>query len=88
MKLEIVVPDDFVGTVINDLNSRRGKVLSIATRGDHQIVDAESPLSEMFGYATALRSITQGRAVYTMQFSRFECVGAVIQKEILTRIGR
>jgi elongation factor G len=88
MQLEIVAPDEYVGAVINDLNSRRGKVLSISTRGGQQIVDAESPLSEMFGYATALRSLTQGRAVYTMQFSQYECVGAVVQEEILKRIGR
>lgn len=88
MKIEIVVPVDFMGPVINDLNSRRGKVLGINPRKDAQVIDAEAPLSEMFGYATALRSITQGRAVYTMQFDRYEVTSKAIEDEILRRIGR
>lgn len=88
MKLEIVLPDEFVGSVINDLNSRRGKVTLITNRGQQQIVDAEAPLAEMFGYATALRSLTQGRALYTMQFSRYEQASAHIQETILKKIGR
>jgi len=88
MKIEIVVPGDNMGPVINDLNGRRGKVLGISQRKDAQVVDAEVPLSEMFGYATALRSITQGRAVYTMQFDRYEIAGKAEQDNILKRIGR
>jgi elongation factor G len=88
MKIEIVVPADFMGPVINDLNSRRGRVLQINQRKDAQVVDAEAPLSEMFGYATALRSITQGRAVYTMQFDRYEVTAKTVEDEILRRIGR
>jgi elongation factor G len=88
MKLEIVLPEEFVGSVINDLNSRRGKVTLIINRGQQQIVDAEAPLAEMFGYATALRSLTQGRALYTMQFSRHEQASAHIQEIILKKIGR
>ncbi len=88
MKIEIVVPAEGMGSVINDMNSRRGKVLGIAQRKDLQVVDADVPLSEMFGYATALRSLTQGRAVYTMQFDRYEIMGRTEQDSILRRIGR
>ncbi len=88
MKIEVVVPSDYMGSVINDLNSRRGKVVGISARKDTQVIDVEAPLSEMFGYATALRSLTQGRAVYTMQFDRYELTTKTVQDEILRRIGR
>lgn len=88
MKIEVVVPSEYMGSVINDLNGRRGKVLGIAARKDVQVIDAEAPLSEMFGYATALRSLTQGRAVYTMQFDRYEITTKAVQDDILRRIGR
>ncbi|MBD3346207.1 MAG: elongation factor G [Chitinivibrionales bacterium] len=88
MNVEIVVPPDFMGAVINDINSRRGRVINISTRKDAQVVDAEAALSEMFGYATALRSLTQGRAVYSMQFSRYDIMPEQYQTEILKRIGR
>jgi elongation factor G len=88
MRIEVVVPVDFMGPVIHDLNSRRGRIAGIAARKDVQIVDAEAPLSEMFGYATNLRSVTQGRAVYTMQFDRYEAMTKEIQDGILKRIGR
>ncbi len=88
MKIEIVVPVEHMGPVINDMNSRRGKVLGITQRKDVQVVGAEVPLSEMFGYATALRSLTQGRAVYTMQFDRYEVMGRVEQELLLRQIGR
>lgn len=88
MKIEVVVPSDYMGSVINDLSSRRGKVLGIVARSDIQVIDAEAPLSEMFGYATALRSLTQGRAVYTMQLDRYEVTTKTVQEEILRRIGR
>jgi len=88
MKIEIVVPAENMGSVINDLNSRRGKVSGILQRKGDQVVDAEVPLSEMFGYATALRSLTQGRAVYTMQFDRYELTNKTEQDVILKRIGR
>jgi elongation factor G len=88
MKIEVVVPSDYMGSVINDLSSRRGKVLGIIARNDTQVIDAEAPLSEMFGYATALRSLTQGRAVYTMQLDRYEVTTKTVQEEILRRIGR
>ena len=88
MKLEIVMPDEYMGSVINDLNSRRGKVSKIIARKEQQIVNAHAPLSEMFGYATALRSLSQGRAVYTMQFSHYERTSTATQEAILKRIGR
>jgi elongation factor G len=88
MKLEIVMPDEYMGSVINDLNARRGKILKICPRRDQQIVDAQAPLSEMFGYATALRSLTQGRSVYTMQFSHYDKTTSSVQDAILKRIGR
>jgi len=88
MKIEIVVPVENMGSVINDMNSRRGKVIGINHRKDVQVVDADVPLSEMFGYATALRSLTQGRAVYTMQFDRYELMDRLEQGQLLRRIGR
>jgi elongation factor G len=88
MKLEVVVPAEFMGAIINDLNSRRGRIHGIITRKDVQVIDAEAPLSEMFGYATTARSISQGRAVYTMQFDHYEQTNSAIQEEILKRIGR
>jgi elongation factor G len=88
MKLEVVVPPDYMGAVINDLNARRGKILGISARKDVQIIAGEAPLSEMFGYATMLRSLTQGRAVYTMQFDHYEQTTKGVQAEILKRIGR
>ncbi|MCL2181963.1 MAG: elongation factor G [Chitinispirillia bacterium] len=88
MSVEMVVPAEYMGSVIHDFNSRRGKVLGIDARKDVQVVSGEAPLSEMFGYATALRSLSQGRAVYTMQLDKYEAAGKNIQDEILRRIGR
>lgn len=88
VKAEVVVPPDYVGPVINDLNARRGRVLGISQRLDNQLVEAEVPLSETFGYATALRSLSQGRASYTMQFDRFERTSQQVEEEVLRRIGR
>lgn len=88
MKVEIVTPQEYVGTVINDLNSRRGRVLNINSRKDIQVVEGDAPLSEMFGYATALRSLTQGRASYTMQFDRHETTPDSVQASILRKMGR
>jgi elongation factor G len=88
MKLEVVVPSDYIGSAINDINSRRGKIVGISHQLDAQVVDAEVPLSEMFGYATALRSLTQGRAKFSMQFERYDVTAKSVQDEILKRIGR
>ncbi len=72
MDVEVVVPEEFMGDVIGDISSRRGKVLGMTSKGNAQVIEARVPLSRMFGYATDLRSRTQGRATYTMQFSRYE----------------
>jgi len=72
MQVEVTTPDEYLGNVIADLTSRRGRIEGQDRHGNVQIVKALVPLSEMFGYATALRSNTQGRAVYTMQFTRYE----------------
>ncbi len=89
MEVEVVVPGDYMGEVIGDLNSRRGKISGMTQRPDAQVVTASVPLSEMFGYATRLRSLTQGRAVYTMQFARYEPVPASVLEEVVARaVGR
>ena len=86
MKVEVVTPEDYMGDVIGDLNSRRGRVGQMESRGGNQVIDALVPLSEMFGYATDLRSRTQGRATYTMQFDSYQQVPASISEEIIKRV--
>ncbi len=86
MSVEAVTPEEFLGDVIGDLNSRRGKVQSIERRGNAQVIRAQAPLSEMFGYATDLRSMTQGRAIYTMQFSHYEEVPKGVSEEIVAKV--
>jgi elongation factor G len=85
MDVEVVVPQEYMGDVISDLNSRRGKVGGMYQRTDAQVVAARVPLSEMFGYATNLRSLTQGRAVYTMQFSRYEELPKNLAEDLINR---
>jgi elongation factor G len=87
MKVEAVTPEQYMGDVIGDLNSRRGRILTMEQRGALRIIGAEVPLSEMFGYATALRSNTQGRATYTMEFSHYEEVPKNIAETLITRAG-
>jgi elongation factor G len=86
MDVEVVTPSDYMGDVIGDLSSRRGKIGGMLQRGDAQVIGASVPLSEMFGYSTQLRSLTQGRAVYSMQFSRYEEVPKSKADEILARV--
>jgi len=86
MDVEVVVPGEYVGDVIGDLNARRGKIAGTVLRQDVQIVASTVPLSSMFGYATALRSATQGRAIYSMQFSRYEPVPKKIAEEVIARV--
>ena len=86
MAVEVVTPEDYMGDVIGDLNSRRGKVGKMEQRGNNQIVSAEVPLSEMFGYSTDLRSKTQGRAQYTMQFHSYQQTPRNVQEEIVARV--
>ena len=85
MAVEVVVPEEYVGEVVKDLKTRRGKVEGITTRAGAQVVSAKVPLSEMFGYATSLRSLTQGRAVYTMQYDHYEKMPEQISETILSR---
>jgi elongation factor G len=82
MKLEVVCPDEYTGDVINDINSRRGRIENINIRGMLKVVDAFVPLSEVFGYATSVRSMSQGRATHTLQVSHYE----IVPKEITDRI--
>jgi elongation factor G len=86
MSVEVVVPEEFVGDVVGDLGARRGKVSGSLPRVDGHVVRATVPLSEMFGYATALRSATQGRALFTMQFSHYDEVPRNIADKMTARI--
>ena len=83
MAVEVITPDEYMGDVIGDLNSRRGQIGQMGQRNDAQVINALVPLSEMFGYSTDLRSITQGRAIYTMQFETYDSVPRDIAKEIV-----
>ncbi len=87
MSVEVVVPEEFMGDVIGDINSRRGKVLGMDTRPAAQAIDARVPLAQMFGYATDLRSMTQGRATYTMQFSHYEPVPSAVAEGIIAKFS-
>ena len=81
--VEVVTPEEYMGDVIGDLNRRRGRVEGMEPRGNAQVVKAHVPLSEMFGYATDVRSMTQGRATYTMQFDRYEEVPTNIAEKVV-----
>jgi elongation factor G len=83
MSLEVVTPEDFMGDVISDINRRRGRISGQEPRGNTQVISALAPLAEMFGYATDVRSRTQGRATFTMQFSHYEAVPKGIGPESL-----
>ena len=85
--VEVVVPEDYMGDVIGDLNARRGNIVGMVNRPDAQVITATVPLSEMFGYATKLRSLTQGRAIYSMEFSKFEEMPKHIAEEILSSVN-
>ena len=86
MRVEVVVPKDYLGDVMGDLASRRGRIQSQEDRGGTQIIKARVPLSEMFGYATDLRSRTQGRATYSMHFDRYEQAPQNVSEEVVARI--
>ena len=85
MAVEVVVPEDFMGDVIGDLSGRRGRIQGMDSRAGAQVIEAQVPLAEMFGYATDLRSMTQGRATYTMQFAHYEPVPQPISEEITAK---
>jgi len=86
MDVEVVTPSEYMGEVIGDLSSRRGKIGGMTQRGDAQVVAASVPLSEMFGYSTTLRSMSQGRAIYSMQFSNYQEVPKAKAEEIVSKV--
>jgi elongation factor G len=86
MDVEVVTPDDFMGPVMGDLQSKRGKIEGMELRGTMQTIRSKVPLSEMFGYSTNLRSMTQGRATYTMQFAHYEETPKSVQQEIIAKV--
>lgn len=85
MKVEVTTPEEYLGDVMGDLNSRRGRIEKMEARGNAQVISSFVPLSEMFGYATDLRSVTQGRATYSMSFSHYEPVPASIGEELMSK---
>jgi elongation factor G len=87
MKVEVVTPEDYLGSVIGDLNSRRGQIVGTDTRGNAQVVNAMVPLANMFGYVSQLRSMSQGRAQYTMQFDHYEQVPSAVAAEIQAKFA-
>jgi elongation factor G len=87
-KLEIFTPEDFMGTVIGDLNARRGKVHSMTPKAGGQVIHAEAPLAALFGYATDIRSLSQGRASFSMEFQQYSPVPPKVEAEILNKLGR
>jgi elongation factor G len=87
MDVEVVTPEEYMGAIVGDLNSRRGRIVSMEARGSSQVIRASVPLGQMFGYATEMRSMTQGRATYTMQFARYEEVPSAIAEEIMAKVA-
>ena len=85
MKVEIVMPEEYLGDIMGDVTSRRGRVDGMNARGNAQVVNAFVPLSEMFGYATSLRSNTQGRGTYSMVFDHYEQVPKSVSEEIIKK---
>jgi elongation factor G len=87
MSVEVVTPEEYLGDVMGDINSRRGKIEGMGQRREAQVINGNVPLGKMFGYVTDLRSITQGRAVFHMDFSHYQKVPASIQSEIMEQVG-
>jgi elongation factor G len=85
MDIEIIVPEDYMGEVIGNLNSRRGRIENMTQRGNARVIRGFVPIANMFGYATDLRSLTQGRGNYTMQFSHYEETPRNIAEEIIAK---
>lgn len=90
MKLEVTCPDEFVGNIVGDLNSRRGKILSMNVKlgGGGQVIASEAPLATLFGYATDIRSLSQGRASFSMEFLEYAAIPAKVRTEVLHKLGR
>jgi elongation factor G len=86
MNVEVVCPNDYMGDILGDLSARRGKIGGMIQRGEAQVIDATVPLSEMFGYSTKLRSQSQGRANYSMEFSHYEEVPKSKAEEIINKV--
>jgi elongation factor G len=86
MAVEVVCPEEYMGDVIGDLNSRRGRIQGMTMRGSGRVIASQVPLSEMFGYATDIRSKTQGRATYTMQFAHYEEVPKNIAEQVIAKV--
>ena len=86
MRVEVVVPEEYMGTIIGDITSRRGHIQSMEARGGSQVINSRVPLSEMFGYATDLRSSTQGRGSYSMHFDRYEPTPASVSEEVIAKV--
>lgn len=87
-KLEIITPEQFLGNVVSDVNSRKGKIISLGVKGKNQIINAEIPLGKLFGYATDLRSLSQGRASFSMEFKEYHLIAQKQKDEILKSLGR
>ncbi len=87
MDVEVVTPEEYMGAIVGDLNSRRGRIISMEARSGSQVIRAQVPLATMFGYATEMRSMTQGRATYTMQFARYEEVPPSIAEEVMAKVA-
>jgi elongation factor G len=88
MNVEVVCPNDYMGDILGDLSARRGKIGGMTQRGEAQVIASSVPLSEMFGYSTKLRSQSQGRAVYTMEFSHYEEVPKSKAEEIMNKVKK
>ena len=86
MSVEVVVPEDYMGQVVGDLNSRRGRIMGMENRAGAQVITSMVPLAQMFGYATDLRSATQGRATYTMTFDHYEQIPKSVSEEIIAKV--
>jgi elongation factor G len=86
MKLEIVSPDEYLGDLVGDINARRGKIEGMEMRSGSRVIKILVPLAEMFGYATALRTLTQGRGVFTLEFFQYDKTPAQVQEDIVARI--
>ena len=87
MKVEVVTPEEYMGDVIGDLNSRRGQVSGMDSRGNANVVNAMVPLANMFGYVNTLRSMTQGRAQYSMTFDHYEQVPQAVSDEVIAKMA-
>ena len=87
MRVEVVTPDEYMGDIIGDINSRRGQIGNMDQRGNARVISAQVPLANMFGYVSTLRSMSQGRAQYTMHFNHYAEVPQQVSSEIQTRLA-